>query len=141
MQMADTDVRWIQRLGNYKKALGHLKSAVDLCNSRELSDLEQQGMVKAFEFTFELAWNVMKDYLFEMGISNIVGSKGAIRQAFANDLIGNGQVWMDMIDSRNLVSHTYNEDVALELVNSIKDKYINEMAGFAEKMSLLAVEA
>jgi nucleotidyltransferase substrate binding protein (TIGR01987 family) len=128
--MADSDVRWIQRFDNYKKALGRLNAAVELSNSRELTELEQQGLIKRFEYTFELAWNVMKDYLTEMGIGGIIGSKGAIRHAFKNELIREGQIWMDMIDSRNLLSHTYDEDKAAKLVNIIRGKYIGVLPEF-----------
>ena len=78
----ETDIRWKQRLQNYKKALGTMESAVELAAVRELSDLEKQGVIQGFEFTFELAWNLMKDYLEEQGITGIIGSKNAVRQGF-----------------------------------------------------------
>jgi nucleotidyltransferase substrate binding protein (TIGR01987 family) len=132
------DTRWVQRLDNYKKALTHLTSAVELSNARELSELEYQGMIKAFEFTFELAWNVMKDYLTDMGITDIIGSKGAIRQAFNSGLIVEGQTWMNMIDSRNQASHTYDEEIAAKLVKDIKEQYIGEFESFFQKMTALS---
>ena len=131
----DEDVRWKQRFENYRKAFATLKSAVELAASRELSDLEKQGMIKGFEFTFELAWNVMKDYLEEQGISGIIGSKGAVRQAFNKGLIDDGQVWMDMIKDRNLAAHSYDEKTAQDLITAIMDTYYFQLNVFAEKMN------
>jgi len=135
MERTDEDIRWKQRFHNYKKALVTLKSAVELAASRELTDLEKQGMIKGFEFTFEMAWNVMKDYLEGQGIIGIIGSKGAVRHAFNNDLIEDGQIWIDMIKDRNLAAHSYDEKTAEALAASITGNYYNQLAAFAEKMS------
>ena len=131
----DEDIRWKQRFENYQKALATLKSAVELAETRELTDLEKQGMIKGFEFTFEMAWNVMKDYLEEQGITGIVGSKGAVRHAFNKDLIEDGQVWMDMIKDRNLAAHSYDEETAKNVISAIIDKYYHQFGIFVEKMS------
>jgi len=76
------DIRWEQRLGNYSMALAQLSKAVDLAGQRPLSDLEQQGLIQAFEFTHELAWNVMKDYFAFQGNPSITGSRDAARESF-----------------------------------------------------------
>jgi len=131
----DEDVRWKQRLQNYKKALVTIKNAVELAASRELSDLEKQGLVKGFEFTFDLAWNVMKDYLEEQGITGIIGSKNAIRHAFNKGLIEDGQVWMDMLKDRNLASHAYDEKIAEDLFTAIVNIYYNQLNVFMKKVS------
>ena len=131
----DEDIRWKQRFENYKKALATLKNAVELMQTRELTDLEKQGMIKGFEFTFEMAWNVMKDYLEEQGITGIIGSKGAIRHAFNKDLIEEGQIWMDMIEGRNIAAHTYDEEKADKLLKKIQDVFYEQFSAFAEKMS------
>ena len=128
------DIRWKQRFQNYKKALATLKNAVELAQERELTELEKQGMIQGFEFTFELAWNVMKDYLEEQGIIGIIGSKGAVRHAFNKGLIEDGQVWMDMIKDRNLASHAYDEEIALGLVVAIIDTYYHQFSLLAQKM-------
>lgn len=104
--MIDPDIRWQQRLSNYKKALEQLERAVDLAKKRQLSDLEKQGVIQAFEFTHELAWNVMNDYFFYQGKADIKGYRDATREAFNKGLIDNGEVWMEMIKSRNQTSHT-----------------------------------
>jgi len=122
----DEDIRWKQRFQNYKKALVTLKNAVELAAERNLTDLEKQGMIQGFEFTFELAWNVMKDYLEEQGITGIIGSKNAIRHAFNKGLIEDGEVWMDMVKDRNLASHVYDEETAEGLFAAIKNIYYSE---------------
>jgi nucleotidyltransferase substrate binding protein (TIGR01987 family) len=137
MDKTDEDVRWKQRLSNYKKALATLKSAVELKASRKLTDLEKQGMIKGFEFTFELAWNVMKDYFEEHGVTGIIGSKDAVRHTFNKDIIEDGQVWMDMIKDRNLAAHSYDEKTAEDLAASITGNYYYQLAVFAEKMNSL----
>lgn len=114
MAQSDHDIRWKQRFSNYKKALEQLQKFID---KGVLSDLEEQGLIKAFEYTFELAWNVMKDYYEFQGVTNIQGSRDAIRMAFNRGLIIDGENWMKMIESRINTSHTYNEATAKEIAN------------------------
>jgi len=121
--MNHQDIRWQQRFANYKKALLQLQSAVELSEQRALSNLEKQGVIQAFEFTHELGWNVLKDYLQDQGNQNIKGSKDATREAFKVALIADGELWMAMIQSRNVSSHTYNEHIANELVSVIVEQY------------------
>lgn len=121
--MNHQDIRWQQRFSNYKKALLQLQSAVELREQRALSNLEKQGVIQAFEFTHELGWNVLKDYLQDQGNQNIKGSKDATREAFKVELIADGEQWMAMIQSRNVSSHTYNEHIAEELVSVIVQQY------------------
>jgi len=117
------DIRWKQRFDNYTRALHQLTMAVQLMEQRPLSDLEKQGLIQGFEFTHELAWNVLKDYLEHEGIQGLVGSRSAVREAFKRGLITDGEAWMDMLEKRNLSSHTYNIEVAIELVSAIRDSY------------------
>ena len=121
--MNHPDIRWQQRFANYKKAVQQLQSAVELSEQRALSNLEKQGVIQAFEFTHELGWNVLKDYLQDQGNQYIKGSKDATREAFKVALIADGEQWMAMIQSRNVSSHTYNEHIANELVNVIVEQY------------------
>jgi nucleotidyltransferase substrate binding protein (TIGR01987 family) len=134
------DIRWKQRLQNYKRALTTITKAVELASSRELSELEKQGVIQGFEFSFELAWNVMKDFLEEQGISGIIGSKNAVRYAFQKELITDGQVWMDMIESRNLASHSYDEEKAENIYNNIIEIFYSQLLAFSEKMDTLEKE-
>lgn len=117
------DVRWKQRFQNYRQALQTLRRAVALAGQRPLSELEQQGLIQGFEFTHELAWNVLKDYLEAQGFVGIIGSKNATREAFKNGLIADGQPWMDMIKARNLTSHTYNTAIAEGIVRDILSRF------------------
>ncbi|MBI5556356.1 MAG: nucleotidyltransferase substrate binding protein [Deltaproteobacteria bacterium] len=117
------DIRWKQRFDNYKRALHQLTLAVQLLKQRPLSDLEQQGIIQGFEFTHELAWNVLKDYLEYEGIQGLIGSRSTVREAFKRGLVADGEAWMDMIAKRNLSSHTYNLDVTIQLVAAIRDTY------------------
>lgn len=117
------DIRWKQRFDNYQRALKILKEAVDLACLRPLSQLEQQGLVQGFEFTHELAWNVLKDFLESKGFVGLIGSKDATRMAFKNDLIDDGEIWMDMIKARNLSSHTYNTEIAEAIVHDILTRF------------------
>lgn len=132
-----TDIRWKQRFNNYIKALQNLRSAVELLESRELSELERQGVIQSFEFTHELAWNVLKDYLTDQGITEIVGSKDASRSAFKNGLITHGEHWMGMIKARNLTSHTYDPATAQKIVQDVQQKFYPAFEGMAKKFTLL----
>ncbi|MDR0321191.1 MAG: nucleotidyltransferase substrate binding protein [Treponema sp.] len=131
------DIRWKQRFQNYKKALTVLKNAVELAGKRDLTDLEKQGVIQAFEFTFELSWNVMKDYLDEQGINDIIGSKNAIRHSFNEGIIEDGDVWMDMLRHRNLASHIYDEETAEDIYSAIKNTYYRLFSKLADKMETL----
>jgi len=123
MSVLSVDIRWKQRFVNFNKALAQLEDAVTLSKQRELSRLEKQGVIQAFEFTHELAWNVLKDYLEDQGEQNIRGSKDATRYAFKVALVSDGELWMAMIQSRNASSHTYDEETAEALFLAIVDDY------------------
>ncbi len=128
------DIRWKQRFDNYQRALHQLTLAVELSRQRPLSDLEKQGIIQGFEFVHELAWNVLKDFLEYEGIQGIVGSRGAVREAFKRGLVEDGETWMDMIEKRNLSSHTYNLEIALTLVNAIINAYYPAFLALQEEM-------
>ena len=132
------DIRWKQRFENFQRALKQLSLAMDLKAQRPLSDLEQQGLIQVFEFTHELAWNVLKDYLEMEGIQGLIGSRSTAREAFKRGLVVDGAVWMDMIEKRNLSSHTYNQTVALTMVESIAERYY---PAFCELQQRFAKEA
>lgn len=124
--MENADIRWKQRFNSFLKAFSQLESAVVLSDERDLSDLEEQGMIQAFEYTHELAWKMTKDFLEEKGNNELFGSKDTSRLAFKLGIIENGEVWMEMIKSRNLTSHTYNQDTAKTIVSDIKNRYFSE---------------
>jgi nucleotidyltransferase substrate binding protein (TIGR01987 family) len=132
------DIRWLQRFDNYKKALDRLIDAYELSTKRELSELEEQGVIQVFEFTHELAWNCMKDYIHYQGNSDIKGSRDATREAFKIALIKDGESWMHMIQSRNLSSHTYDLKTAKALVQTIFSTYLPLFKTFKQQMQTLA---
>ena len=129
--MENQDIRWKQRFENFNKALSQFAKFI---NKKELNDLEEQGLIQSFEYTHELAWNVMKDFLTFEGIQNVIGSRSATREAFNKGLIEEGQIWMDMIVSRNESVHTYNEETANKIVHKIKEIYFMEIVNFNIKM-------
>lgn len=101
------------------------------------SDLEKEGTIQRFEFTHELAWKVMKDYLEYDGIVNITGARSACRAAFNIGLIANGQVWMNMIESRNKTVHTYFDEILEREYNLIVNEYFPLFEAFQRKMLTL----
>ncbi len=132
------DVRWLQRFENFTKALDSFRSAIDLANQRDLSDLEKQGLIQSFEFCHELAWNTVKDFLDHQGITGVLGSRDAMRKAFSEGLISHGEEWMDMIESRNLSSHTYNKKVAEDIVHKIRSSYSQRFEELFTKLQSLS---
>jgi len=128
------DIRWKQRLYNYQKALVQLTKFIE---KGELNELEEQGIIKAFEYTYELAWNVMKDYYEEQGEVSIQGSRDALRLAFQRGLIADGDNWMKMIKSRIASVHTYNLEVAQQINQDIHDIYFQLFIELKEKMESL----
>ena len=117
--MAD-DIRWQQRFSGYRKALALLQKFVD---RGKLSDLEEQGLIKAFEYTYELAWNTLKDFLEHQGQTGVYGSRDTFRKSYEIGLIANGEIWMDMLRSRNRTSHVYNEETAAEIARAVVATY------------------
>jgi nucleotidyltransferase substrate binding protein (TIGR01987 family) len=129
-----TDIRWEQRFSNYQRALSQLRKFVD---KGELSELEEQGLVKAFEYTYELAWNTLKDFLEYSGQTDIYGARDAIRKAFETGLIQDGENWMDMLKSRNQTSHTYNRETAEKICQAVVKVYYPLFSRLKEKLENL----
>jgi nucleotidyltransferase substrate binding protein (TIGR01987 family) len=140
----EQDVRWEQRFSNFVKALQKLTRAVEyirqhLINDDEdlddtLDEMIKEGLIQRFEYTHELAWNVMKDYAIYQGNTQIGGSRDATREAFQLKLISNGSIWMEMIGSRNQTSHTYNEEIADEIYSRILNEYYPAFLDFQRNM-------
>lgn len=128
------DVRWKQRFSNYSKALVELQSAIELSKTRNLSKLEKQGLIQCFEYTHELAWKTLKDFLEIQGAMEIFGSKDTIREAFKLGLITEGEIWMQMILSRNLTSHIYDEKVVNDIAKTITNVYFPRFIDLNKKL-------
>ena len=138
--MENDDIRWIQRFDNYSKALGQLQSAIELEKERNLSSLEEQGLIQAFEYTHELAWKVMQDYLIHQGYTEIRGSRDATREAFRIELVKDGDNWMEMIKKRNLTSHTYNEETSEEIYQNIIEDFHPLFIEFQKVMESIKIK-
>jgi nucleotidyltransferase substrate binding protein (TIGR01987 family) len=146
----EQDVRWHQRFANYVRALYKLEQAVAYMKQNFIEDKEhetdseylgfvldeilKEGLIQRFEYTHELAWNVMKDYADYQGNNNVGGSRDATREALQLKIIENGEEWMDMIRSRNKTTHTYNEATADEIYGKIIEDYFPLFMAFKAKM-------
>lgn len=142
------DIRWEQRFSNYRKALSKLNKAVEIidaanspgrvkANSVEEDEILKEGLIQRFEYTHELAWQVMKDYAEYQGTISITGSRDATREGFKMGIITRPEEWMDMLASRNLTSHTYNSETAEEIFDKIMGSYIFLFKGFEQKMETI----
>ena len=127
------DIRWKQRYQNYLKALSQLTSAL-LVHDETAESLIKDGILQRFEFTHELAWKVMKDYLEYEGHQGITGSRSASRLAFNLGLVTDGQVWMDMIESRNRTVHTYDESILEQEFAKVQNRYAGALLEFLQTM-------
>ncbi len=117
------DIRWKQQLSNFQKAIFLLEEIPDLDLER-LSFLEKEGVIQRFEFTLELAWKTLKDKMeFDGLILNKISPKMVLKEAFKNKYVDDIELWLEMINDRNLLSHTYDSDVIMEIVPDIQKKY------------------
>jgi len=130
--------RWEQKLGSYTKALARLAKVVNESKVRQLNEFELDSIVQRFEFTHEIAWKLMKSYAEFQGNDTIAGSRDATRWAFENHLILEGDVWMNMIRSRNDTSHVYDEQIASGVIANIIQSYYPALLSFHGKMSQIA---
>jgi len=129
------DIRWKQRLKNFAKAFDQLKRFI---SQNELNELEKQGLIQCFEYNYELSWNVIKDFYESQGEVSIQGSRDAFRLAFNRGLVADGELWMEMIKSRTLTAHTYNEETMIQILNAIKLKYFGAFQKLVDKLNELA---
>ena len=114
------DLRWQQRLANLRKAVINLDRFLI---HPHLNELEEQGLIQAFECAYELAWNTLRDYLLYQGITDLAGSRDTLRSAFTFGLIDDGQAWLDMLIDRNRTSHTYDQATAQAIGSVIRNRY------------------
>lgn len=128
--------RWLYRLDNFGRAIVLLREAVEILRSREMSQLEKEGMVQRFEFTWELAWKLLKDYLEHSGmVLQTVTPAAVIRAAFAAKLIEDGEVWMQALDARNRMAHTYNVAAFDAVAVAIRDRYFAALEALHRDMA------
>lgn len=117
--MSNEDIRWKQRFDNFTKALLQLQ---ELIEKPELNKFERQGLIHCFEYTFELACKTIKEYLEYQGFS-IKSTRMAIQTGFQTKLLKNGLVWIDAVEKRNLMAHTFNDTSANEAEQHIRTTY------------------
>lgn len=135
------DIRWHQRLANLGLVLAELTSAVEILKYREFTRLEELGLIQAFEYNYELAWNTIKDFYESQGETGIQGSRDTIRLAFKRGLIEKGELWMAMIDSRIMTSHTYNKEIAAGIALQIVEDFYPEFIKLHQKFNFLKNES
>jgi nucleotidyltransferase substrate binding protein (TIGR01987 family) len=117
--MQSKDVRWKQRFQNFEKAFLFFQTTID---KETYTPIEVGGLVQAFEFTFELGWKTIKDFLYEQGLTTNF-PREAIKEGFQTQIIEDGHTWLHMLEKRNELSHTYNEAVAKQAISTIKYQY------------------
>jgi nucleotidyltransferase substrate binding protein (TIGR01987 family) len=134
--MTNQDTRWKQRFQNYTKALNYLEQALQISNP---DIVQKAGIIKFFEMSFELSWNLVKDYLEEQGFVDIKSPRGALKKAFEMNILENGHDWMDLLEDRNLTAHAYDEQKATDMELLIQNKYFPILKAlhnsFKEKMN------
>lgn len=121
--MANKDIRWIQRFHNYRKALARLNEAIALSEERDLSDLEQQGLIQGFEFTFDMAWKSLRDFIVERGFEGEREKPIRVIVDAAARGIVDEKMWRKMYEARNKTSHSYDEEIADDIAENIVDEY------------------
>ncbi|MGI6413307.1 MAG: nucleotidyltransferase substrate binding protein [Syntrophomonadaceae bacterium] len=123
--MNHKEIRWQQRYENFDKAFQQFKAAI--LEFARLNVLEKEGLIQRFEYTFELAWKTLKDYLEAQGVIATF-PREVIKEAFRYELIKDGETWMDMLEKRNLLAHTYNEERFQYALRKIKEEYYEALA-------------
>ncbi|MDZ7778203.1 MAG: nucleotidyltransferase substrate binding protein [Bacteroidales bacterium] len=120
MNEKNQDIQWQQRYANFEKAFNQLQRFLE---TESLNEMEKQGLIKAFEYTYELAWKTLNDLLKDKGYDDVIGPKPTIQQGFQVGYISDGKAWMRMHKSRNLTSHTYDEATAENIIENIRQDY------------------
>ena len=131
------DIRWQQRFSNYNRALAQLETFAD---PPALNEREQQGLIKAFEYTFELAWNRLRDLLRSQGDTTLLGSRDTLREAFRLGLIDAGESWILMIQDRNLTNHSDNRTTADAIAAQVLNNYLPCFQQLSQRLKLRVLE-
>ena len=121
-EIRSQDIRWKQRFQNYEKAFKRLSRAIEVVKSAPDDDLLQSGLVQTYEYTFELAWKTLKDYLTLEGFE-VRSPRETIRQGFQSGYIMNGEDWLQALADRNLTTHIYDDEIIIRVLNGISERY------------------
>ena len=141
MVMENAKPRWLYRFDNYKRAFTLLREAIEILQERELTQLEKEGVIQRFEYTWELAWKLLKDYLDSNGIIlETITPSAVIKAAFAAKIIDNGDVWMQALDARNKIAHTYDFKTFEQIIARIQQDYFAVLDSLHLTMLEKAVE-
>ena len=125
------DIRWKQRFSNFDKAYFQLS---EFLAQKSLNKFELQGLIQCFEYTFELAWKTMKDFLIEAGFT-VTSPRDTIQTAFSSGLIEDGHLWIDAMLKRNLFAHTYNENLTNTAEDLIRNQYYGIIKDLHSKLA------
>lgn len=136
MDAQGSDVRWKQRFDNLQRAYQRLRWALEIHQQDPGNELIRMAVIKAYEFTFELSWKTLKDFLIYNGVDAKL-PREVLKQAFATGLLNNGQLWIDMLEERNLMAHTYDDTRAHKAVDQIQERYLS---GLQQLHDLLATK-
>lgn len=130
------EIRWKQRFQNYQKSVIYLSTEIGQYGDTDI-DVIKKGIIQSFEICHELAWKLMQDILRDEGETELLGSKSATRLAFNRGLITHGEIWLEMIKSRNLTVHTYDEAMINEEFQKIKHQYLPLFIAFEQRVNRL----
>lgn len=121
----NNEQRWKQRFQNFENAYNTFCRVINTFEQNKSDEIVQMALVQSYEFTIELAWKTLKDYLENEGFDEVKNPKQTIRQAFQSELIHNPEIWMNAIEKRNLTSHVYNKDILQEVVDFIYNEFLS----------------
>ena len=121
--MENQGIRWKQRFQNLEKAYLKFQHALQAQAKEPQNELYQMALVQAFEFTFELGWKTVKDFLVYSGVKGVSLPRDVIKQGFHFQVIEDGQLWIDMMQDKNLMAHTYSEENAQKALAKITGQY------------------
>ena len=124
----------LQKVENFCNAVARLQEAVDALDQHPSDTVVRDGVIQRFEFTFELAWKSLREYMEDQGadMNGIVFSKQVFKAAYAAQVIGDEQVWLDMLASRNVTSHVYDDAQAANVVADIRERYMQPLSALAD---------
>ena len=137
---AQSDIRWKQRFDNLQRAYQRLRWALESHQQDPDNDLIRMAVIKAYEFTFELSWKTLKDFLAYNGIDAKL-PREVLKQAFATGLVIDGQLWIDMLEERNLMAHTYDDARARKAVDQIQERYLGGLQQLHDMLTTKLQEA
>ncbi|MEX2231623.1 MAG: nucleotidyltransferase substrate binding protein [Cyclobacteriaceae bacterium] len=134
--MGKQDIRWIQRFSNYRKAVEKLRNALAEYKDGDMSELEKEGLIQRYEYTFELGWKTLQDLLYFRGYVDVKGPTRVLKQALLDGYIVKEKIWRKMKEARELTSHTYDEDKANEIVEKVASEFFEPLLQLLKKLEL-----